>query len=551
MKIAIAQTNPCIGDFEGNIAKIKERSKQAADRGCDLVVFPELAVCGYPPGDLMERREFLAAAFAATDKIVQEINGIAVICGNITKNVSSHGKPLHSSAILFENGRIIKIVHKRLLPTYDVFDETRYFEPGLDSSPFKFHDIRIGITICEDIWNDLESGGNRHSYTVNPVREICVKGCDIMFTISASPYKTGRLHERRAILERLADKYGIPFVYSNMTGGQDSLVFDGGSMAVTPGSRLKAMAADFREDMVTFDLNGPEGEIHPVSTVREEEIIKALSLALKDYLRRCNVSKVALGLSGGIDSALTAAIAAEALGPENVLALLMPSKYTSLESIEDAEQLASNLGIIAETVPISDMVTSYKHGLSELFSGRKEDVTEENIQARIRGDILMAVSNKFGHMVLATGNKSESAVGYCTLYGDMSGGFALISDVPKTMVYELSEYINREREIIPRRIIEKAPTAELRPGQTDQDELPSYEILDAVLEMYMEKGMTIEEISRAGIDKADAEYIVGRIVRNEYKRQQAAMGPRITSRAFVRGWQYPVAHCFSITGGNS
>ncbi len=549
MKVALAQINPCIGAFERNTAKIKEYAVKAADRGCDLVIFPELAVCGYPPGDLLERREFTSQALNAINELVEEIDSIAVLCGNITRNNGPTGYPLRNSAILFENGSIINTVHKRLLPTYDVFDETRYFEPGQKSLPFAFRDLNIGVTVCEDIWNDPEIS-SEDRYGVNPVKEICSRQCDLMLTISASPYRKGRLAERISILSTLAQKYNIPFVYSNITGGQDSLVFDGGSMAVTPDGKVAALASDFMEDMVIFDTKNLKGERHSVSDCVEEEVLKALSLALTDYLKRCGVSRVTLGLSGGIDSALTAAIAADALGPENVLGVLMPSEYTSAESILDAEELAANLGIKTLSIPVTPLFNRYRETMSPLFADMPEDVTEENMQARIRGNILMAISNKFGHMVLSTGNKSEAATGYCTLYGDMSGGYALISDVPKTMVYALSEYLNRKQEVIPERIIRRPPSAELRPDQKDQDELPEYDIVDAVIEMFMERGMTPEEIAGSGIEINDARFIIKKIQMNEYKRRQAAIGPRVTSRAFVRGWRYPVAHCFDMTGGN-
>lgn len=543
MKVALAQINPCIGDFAKNCEKIKSFAYKAAESGCGLVVFPELAVSGYPPGDLLERADFIEASQAAMNTLIQEIFGIAVICGNITKSHLSYGNPLHNSAILFEDGKIVAEVHKRLLPSYDVFDETRYFEPGRDFSTVKFHGLKLGIAVCEDIWNDEDFAGEVR-YKIDPLKEIVGKGCDLLTVISASPYSAGRITYRINVLKKIAVKYNLPIVYNNTTGGQDSLVFDGGSFALGADGSVITLAKDFEEDMVFFDLDSHHGQIHKVSTSPEEEIVKALGLALTDYTARCGVSRVVIGLSGGIDSAVTAAIAARALGAENVLGVLMPSEFTSCESVEDAELLSKNLGIRTETVAINEILNSYNSALAPVFAHMERDITEENLQARIRGCILMAISNKFGHLVLSTGNKSESAVGYCTLYGDMCGGYALISDVPKTMVYRIGEYLNLEIPLIPRRIFEKPPTAELRPEQTDQDDLPPYDIIDDVVEMYVEKRRTLDEIEKAGIDRQTAAWIIGRITWSEYKRKQAAIGPRVTSKAFVNGWRYPVAHCF-------
>ncbi|MDL1959094.1 MAG: NAD+ synthase, partial [Deltaproteobacteria bacterium] len=429
----------------------------------------------------------------------------------------------------------------RLLPSYDIFDETRYFEPGTGSVPVSFKGLSLGITICEDIWNDSDLFPE-HNYPVNPVAELAEKGTDVFITINSSPFDIKKAAFRYNILRHLATKYRRPFFYINAVGGQDCLIFDGSSMAVDHAGKIMAQAKDFSEDLVTCDTDTLQGEKHMVSASKEETVVKALELGLKDYTIRCGFSKVVLGLSGGIDSSVTAAVAAKAIGPENVLGVIMPSPYTSEASIEDAEALARNLEIQTITIPISDIFDSYLKTLEPVFSGKDRDVTEENIQARIRGNLLMAISNKFGHLVLSTGNKSELAVGYCTLYGDLSGGFALILDLPKTMVYEVAGYLNSEGEIIPKRVLTKAPSAELRPGQKDQDDLPPYEILDLILERYLEQNTPPDRIIAEGFNQETVYRIVQMVDRSEYKRHQAPMGPRVTSRAFGYGRRYPVCH---------
>jgi NAD+ synthase (glutamine-hydrolysing) len=541
VKIGLAQYDPTIGAFKHNMAQMIRLAGKARDKGCELVIFPELAVCGYPPRDLLERKEFIQDNLQAMDWLMSEVKGIAVLCGCVSPNTKRTGKPIHNTAILFEEGKVLAMVHKRLLPSYDIFDETRYFEPGTESMPVSFKGLSLGIMICEDIWNDSDIFPE-HNYPVNPVAELAEKGTDVFITINSSPFDIKKAAFRYHILRHLATKYLRPFFYINAVGGQDCLIFDGNSMAVDHAGKIMAQAKDFTEDLVTVDTDALQGEKHMVSASKEEAVVKALELGLKDYTTRCGFSKVVLGLSGGIDSSVTAAVAAQALGPENVLGVIMPSPYTSEASIEDAEALALNLEIQTITIPISDIFDSYLRTLEPVFSGKDRNITEENIQARIRGNLLMAISNKFGHMVISTGNKSELAVGYCTLYGDLSGGFALISDLPKTMVYEVAGYLNSEGEIIPKRVLTKAPSAELRPGQKDQDDLPPYEILDSILERYLEHNTSPDRIIAEGFDPEIVYRIVQMVDRSEYKRHQAPIGPRITTRAFGYGRRYPVVH---------
>ncbi|NDY42548.1 NAD+ synthase [Dissulfurirhabdus thermomarina] len=543
MKIALVQFNPTVGAFDDNAARMARLCREAAGRRCDLAVFPELAVCGYPPRDLLERPGFVEGARRALDALVAEVRGIGVLCGTVERNEAGRGRALQNVAVLFEDGRRLARYAKRLLPTYDVFDEARYFEPGTGGEPAVFRGTALGITICEDIWNDPELS-TRHSYPVDPVAELAAAGAEVFVTLSASPYDTEKPAFRREILRHLARKYRRPFLYVNQVGGQDCLVFDGGSLAVDAEGRLTARAADFEEDLVVVDTGSGRGDLHPVSEGREEEVIRALALALRDYTARCGFRSVVLGLSGGIDSAVTAAVAARALGPENVVGLLMPSPYTSEASLEDAAALARNLGIRTETLPITGVFEAYRETLAPFFGGRGADLVEQNLQARIRGGLLMAVSNQFGHMVLSTGNKSEMAVGYCTLYGDLSGGFALISDVPKGLVYDLARHINRDREVIPRRILERPPSAELRPDQRDQDDLPPYDVVDRVIRGYVEENRSPGDLAREGIPPAVVGDLVRRIHRSEYKRWQAPPGPRITTRALRCGRRYPIAHGF-------
>jgi len=549
LKIALAQIDPTIGAFDENIEVMSSLCHKAMSEGCDLIVFPELAITGYPPRDLLEREDFVQAALDAFDRFVARVRGIAVLCGTITRNTSGVGKALFNSAVLFQDGKVLHVVHKQLLPSYDVFDETRYFRPGPSSKPVDFQGVSLGITICEDIWNEPEFCPFCEIYDKDPVEDLAEKGATLFINISASPFSLGKPGTRERIIRGLAEKYSAPFLYCNVTGGQDCLVFDGGSFGVRPDGRIFAQAVDFSQDLICCETNDFSGPMKPISSCPEEQIFKALVLALRDYTKRCGIKSVTLGLSGGIDSALTAAIAVTALGNQNVFGVLMPSAYTSRESIEDARALADALQIKTVTLPITDIFSSYLDTLQDLFAGREMDVTEENIQARIRGNLLMAISNKFGHMVLSTGNKSEIAVGYCTLYGDMTGGYALISDVPKTMVYKVAEFVNSMNPVIPRRVFTKPPSAELRPDQKDEDDLPPYNVLDGILELYLEERLPPAKIVEKGFARKDVKRVISLIERNEYKRYQAAPGPKVTSKAFCCGRRYPIAHRFRSYSG--
>ncbi len=540
MKIALIQINPVIGNFSENIRRIAAFINKAKIQGCALAVLPELAVSGYPPRDYLEHEAFLAAHDLALQTLILQTSGIAVLCGSISRHTGETGKLLYNSALLFEDGNLLFTAHKRLLPTYDVFDESRYFEPGDSSSTFSYKGLRLGITICEDIFNDEECFAHP-LYAANPVADLT--GMDILINIAASPYTMGKQQARMDIFSGLCRKYRIPLVYVNQVGGQDSVLFDGASLVLDKKGSLCHQARSFDEDLLVIDTD----KLVPLQEKKGDEthlVLQALSMGCRDYIKKCGFTKVLLGLSGGIDSALTCAIACHALGRENVMGVALPSPYTSQESIEDARELAENLGIRFEIVPISDTFASFRESLSPLFSGLKEDVTEQNIQARIRGTLLMAMANKFYALLLSTGNKSEMAVGYCTLYGDMCGALSLLSDVPKQLVYELARFINRDKEIIPARSISKAPSAELAPGQKDQDDLPPYEMLDPILQAYLEEHLSIREITARGFGRKIVEDIIRRIKINEYKRQQAAMGLKVTSKAFGFGRRYPIAQQF-------
>jgi len=454
MKIALAQLNPIIGDFTYNTEKIKAAAERAKDQSCDLVVFSELAISGYPPRDLLEKRDFVEANLTHLKSLVKSIKGIGVICGHVDRNPRKAGNPLYNSAVLFEDGKILHQVNKKLLPTYDVFDERRYFEPGTECTSFRYKGCRLGLTICEDIWNDKDFF-SRHLYPFDPVEKRVKEGADLLINIAASPYHVGKREFKWDMIRALVRKYKVPLLYANQVGGNDSVLFDGLSLAFDSRGKITARARDFEEDIVTFDTETQQGEIHPISESDTESILNALIMGTRDYVRKCGFSKALVGLSGGIDSALTVSIAVRALGKENVVAIFMPSQYTARENLEDSEALAANLGVKLFQIPIGGIFGRYLDELAPLFQGVATEVTGQNIQARARGTILMALSNKLGYLLLSTGNKSELAVGYCTLYGDMNGGLAVISDVPKTMVYEIARFINRENEVIPERIIQK------------------------------------------------------------------------------------------------
>lgn len=552
MKIALIQYNPLIGDFAGNIAALTGRLEKAAAAGCRLAVLPELAISGYPPQDLLERPAFLDdqdRAFARLMAIIAPLS-LGVICGLVTRNPGPMGKPLHNSAVLFAEGRVLFTTHKQLLPTYDVFDEARYFEPGQGNTTFRYQGLHLGITICEDIWND-KSLFPRPLYATEPVGALLAKAdgpVDLLINIAASPFNLGKNAIRQKIFSNLCRCHGLPFIYVNQVGGQDSLIFDGGSLALDASGAVAARAARFAEDLVVVDSGTWLGEIHETTSETEDEtceVCEALTLGTRDYVKKCGFSKVVVGLSGGVDSALTAAIAARALGSDNVLGVALPSPYSSRESIEDAEELAKNLGIDFTVLPITPLFAAFLDSLAPIFAGAAQDVTEQNIQARIRGNLLMAIANKQRRLLLSTGNKSENAVGYCTLYGDMSGGLAMISDVPKQLVYALCRHLNKNREIIPRRTIDKPPSAELAPNQRDEDDLPPYPALDAILAAYLEEHRSIAEIVALGFERKVVEDVVRRIMTNEYKRKQAALGLKVTTKAFGQGRRYPTAQGYS------
>jgi NAD+ synthetase len=541
VKIALVQINPVIGDFEKNCQKIKFWSGKAKAGGCELVIFPELAVSGYPPQDLLERKSFVEAHETAISKLLGELPDLDVMFGCFEKRQGQNGKDLYNSAVVARNGRIIFRARKQLLPSYDVFDETRYFEPGPPSGLYQLKDLYFGVTVCEDIWS--EEVMEYHTEPVDQLLSLAAeqdKTIHAIINISASPFQRNKEEIRKDIFQKIIRRSSVPFFYCNQIGGQDSLLFDGRSMVMDKTGTVVAQALGFQEDMVVVDSRTWQGDMHGALQVAEEEAVyRGLVMGVADYVRKCHFSSVVLGLSGGIDSALTAVIAVDALGPENVLGVALPSPYSSDDSMEDAKKLAENLGCRFEVLPISELFDCFRRNLEPLFAGRDEDLTEQNLQARIRGNLLMALSNKFGHLLLTTGNKSEMAVGYCTLYGDMSGGLAVISDVPKQLVYQLAAYVNRAKEIIPARIITKAPTAELKPEQTDQDDLPPYEILDQVLELHLEEGEGGHEIIARGFDEQMVKDILRRVRINEYKRKQAPMGLKVTSKAFGFGRRYP------------
>jgi NAD+ synthase (glutamine-hydrolysing) len=541
VKIALGQINPTVGDFAGNAAKIIEFSRRAQADGAGLILFPELSVCGYPPRDLVERSSFVSHNRESLDHIAAETRGIAVICGLATPAHAESGKSVMNSAALLKDGEVAFLQSKMLLPTYDVFDEMRNFAPAKSQRLFPFCGKQMALTICEDAWNDKHFW-NKRLYTFDPVEALVQAGGNIVLNISASPFWLGKRELRRDMLANIARNYKVPVAMVNQVGGNDSLVFDGSSLVLNSAGEVIAQGKSFEEDIVYFDSDRLTGELHTQVAGDDASVYSALVLGTRDYVRKCGFRQVIVGLSGGIDSALTAAIATDALGPDNVIGVGMPGPYSSVGSIDDARALAKNLGIRFELLCIDDIFETYKKTLAKVFAGRKEDETEENIQSRARGTLLMALSNKFGAIVLSTGNKSELGVGYCTLYGDMVGGLAVISDVPKTMVYRLSHYVNSLRPVIPLASLEKPPSAELHPDQKDSDSLPAYEVLDGILEDYVEDSHTADQIAAdRGFDVTLVRRVVRMVERSEYKRQQAAPGLKISAKAFGYGRRFPIA----------
>ena len=542
MKIGIAQINAVVGDFPGNVKRILAAYRECLDQGAELVVTPEMSLVGYPPRDLVFKSQFVPKCLQALDYLADEIREVPLLVGYIDHNTRpGPGKPFRNAAAWLERGEIRHRFWKTLLPTYDVFDERRYFEPGERCEAVEWRGKRIGVTICEDLWT--EDYLQRPLYDRDPADELKAQGIELMLNLSASPFHLGKPQVRRELLADVAREHGVPVIYANACGANDQLVFDGHSLAVAADGRAIAQLGGFADECRVLDPFAATGE-EALATGDAEQLYRALVLGLRDYVTKTGFSGVCLGLSGGIDSAITAVVAADALGPENVHGLTMPSGYSSAGSVDDSVALAEKLGIRCDTVPIQPAFEAVKTSLQPVFGGLPEDVTEENMQARVRGLFLMSLSNKFGHLLLTTGNKSELSVGYCTIYGDMCGGLAVISDLPKTRVYEVSRWINREREIIPWNTIDKPPSAELRPDQKDQDTLPPYDVLDAILELYIERQLSVDEIVAEGYEENLVRWIQRRVDLNEWKRQQAAPGLRVTSKAFGMGRRMPIVQRF-------
>ncbi|HPW45082.1 MAG TPA: NAD+ synthase [bacterium] len=539
MKIAAAQINTTIGDFDGNVRKIIENIRRAKRLSADLVLFPELSVCGYPPKDLLEKPAFVEANLRAVSEIASATRGIYAVIGFVSINEGLNGRPLFNSAGLLGDGAVKFVQHKTLLPEYDVFDEARYFEPASKQDIFKVAGVDVGLTACDDMWS-LYSFGGRTLYRSDPARALANAGVRVILNLSASPFTIGKQLIRRELITKSAQTHGVDIVYCNMVGGNDELVFDGRSFACNSKGRIVHECAAFREDFFVLDTSADNPAFDLKDMCRDEEVLQVLTLGLADYMSKCGFRRAVIGLSGGVDSAVVAAVACRAIGSENVLGVMMPSIYSSQESVTDSEKLARNLGMKTSLQPIGNIYQSYREALG--YSSHTDvSLVEENIQARIRGNILMAISNREGALLISTGNKSELSTGYCTLYGDMAGGFALISDLPKTYVYSLARHINKDSEVIPNAIIEKPPSAELKPGQRDQDSLPPYDQLDPIITAYIEERLSVREMVAKGFDKDLVHRIVDMIDRNEYKRRQAAPGIKITSKAFGSGRRLPIA----------
>jgi NAD+ synthase (glutamine-hydrolysing) len=541
LRIALLQVNPTAGDLDGNAALIVRAARTAQAQGAELAVTSELALMGYLPRDLLMSQGFVRRSCQVLNRLAAELkHAPAVLVGVATPNPAEMGRPLLNSAVLLRDGAAGTMFHKTLLPTYDVFDEDRYFEPAREPQILDWGGCRLGVSICEDVWNDRDFW-KRRRYHQDPIEVLAQAGAQVILNLSASPFTAGKQVFREEMMGHMAQKYALPVVYVNQVGGDDDLIFDGRSSVFDAKGRLMARAKGFTDDVLVVDLESGAAAIAADDFAAEAEIWNALVLGVRDYARKTRFTSVLLGLSGGIDSALTAAIAAEAMGPEHVLGVLMPSRYSSAGSVDDSAELARNLGIRTVTLPISAIMKTYDEALADAFRGRPADVTEENIQSRIRGNLLMALSNKYGSLLLTTGNKSEMAVGYCTLYGDMNGGLAVIGDVPKTMVYRVARWRNRRRADIPEAILTKAPSAELRPDQKDQDTLPPYEVLDQILELHVEQSQSAEEIVAQGFDEATVRRVLRMVRMAEFKRRQAAPVLKVTSRAFGTGWRMPIA----------
>ena len=548
MKIALAQTNSTVGDLCGNAKRMLTFARRAAESGANVVVFPELSLTGYPPRDLLEKESFLDRTEQHLERLAADAAplNVSIICGTVTRTGSPAGHPIYNSAAVLRDGRVVFRQHKMLLPTYDVFDEARYFEPATKQSPLALGDAISALTICEDAWNDKQYW-ERRRYSRDPVEELAATGARILISINASPYHMGKRAQRTEIFAATARHFRVPIVYVNQVGGNDQLVFDGTSFAMNAEGQVIASAASFEEDLVMMDTQTLTGDRHDTYTDECDAVYQALAMGTRDYIRKCGFERVIVGLSGGIDSALTAAIAVDAVGKENVIGVGMPGPYSSEHSVLDARDLARNLGIRFELIPIKDQYGAFLNVLEPLFDDGAVGVTEENLQSRLRGVTLMALSNKWGALVLTTGNKSELAVGYCTLYGDMCGGLAVISDVPKTLVYSLARVANqRHMNAIPEKTFVKPPSAELRPDQKDTDSLPPYEVLDQILRLYIENNDAPQRIADAlELPVTLVRDIVNKVDRNEYKRQQAAPGLKVTTKAFGIGRRFPIAQRFS------
>lgn len=534
MRIGLAQINTTVGDFEGNKRLILDAYKKLVADGAELVLTPELAVTSYPPRDLVFRSGFVRRSEEVIQELAREVGLVPLVVGFVQHNEKHRGKPFRNAAAVLHRGKVVAVRHKSLLPTYDVFDEARYFEPADDVTPVLVSGVRLGVTICEDIWTDEYLP--RPLYHVSPPNQLAEQGIDLLVNLSASPFHAGKPEVRERMMCAVAREIGAPIAYCNAIGGNDQLVFDGHSVIIDQAGAVTARLPGFAESIACGGLHAASSET--------AQIYEALVLGTRDYIRKCGFKSAVLGLSGGIDSALTAVVAADALGPENVMGVSMPSRYSSEGSKDDARDLARNLGIRYETVPIETVFESLKKQLSAVFSGKPEDITEENMQSRIRGLIMMSMSNKFGHLLLTTGNKSELAVGYCTIYGDMCGGLAVISDLPKLRVYEVSRWINRDKEIIPWPSIDKPPSAELKPDQKDQDTLPPYEVLDGILELLVEQNLSVREVVERGFAEDTVRWIAKKIDVNEWKRHQAAPGLRVTTKAFGVGRRIPIVQKF-------